>query len=107
MLAFGFRSGCLWMWANPVSNDFHCFSNLEPYAAMLYTIYPEIQGWLRSLGYEVSGRPIATLEAAFHREARQWGITPFELADLIRDEDRPVGLPEATFEEVQLQRIAA
>jgi|GEM_PF-3952590 len=74
---------------------------------MLFTIYPEIQRWLTSLGYAVKGRPIATLEAVFHREARQWQMRPEELAALIYDSIQPVEAGSGQNKLSSIHKIAA
>lgn len=51
----------------------------------------QIVHWLRSLGYPVSEKPREHVAAMFLEEARQWGLTPGELAGLIRGDIRRPG----------------
>lgn len=42
--------------------------------------------WLTSVGYEVRGRSRDDLLVFFQHEARQWGLSPRELARMIRED---------------------
>jgi hypothetical protein len=73
-------------------------------ALMEYATDQHALDWLRSLGYQVTGRPSDAVAAMFFREARQWGLTPRELYGLVKaahndpvtpSQDVPVWMPLA------------
>lgn len=53
----------------------------------MFVLDQQIVDWLRSLGYPVAEMPRESVAAMFFREARKWGLSPRDLAMLVKEAD--------------------
>lgn len=50
-----------------------------------FTLNKTVRGWLISMGYTLIDKSEEAVNALFLKEARQWGMTPHELALFVKE----------------------